>query len=246
MSKDLEIHSLSAVEHLLVHCPDRVRYVWIQSENSRAKHLEKLARAAGIPIEFPRGKKEGEDSVRAKILPFQYQELKPFLETLRPTNRSLVLALDHLQDPQNFGALCRSAEGLGLHGVLLPRDRSVVVTPGVYHASVGAVATLPIVSVANLGEALRKLKEDGFWIVGTTLGEGATELSAMPDFEKIVLVLGAEWEGLSASVEKLCDWRLHIPLQGKVQSLNVSAAGAILMYALQQRANSLATKAPSQ
>jgi 23S rRNA (guanosine2251-2'-O)-methyltransferase len=147
-------------------------------------------------------------------------------------SRALVLALDHLQDPQNFGALCRSAEALGALGVLIPKDRGVGVTAGVYHASVGAVETIPIVQVTNLSAALRELKEAGFWIVGTSLNKDAMELSKIPSFEKIVLVLGAELEGMSASIEKSCDCVTYVPLIGKVQSLNVSAAGAILLHSL--------------
>jgi 23S rRNA (guanosine2251-2'-O)-methyltransferase len=94
------------------------------------------------------------------------------------------LALDHLQDPQNFGALCRTAEGLGVDGILLPKDRSVTVTAGVYHASVGAVETIPIIQVVNLNEALRQLKEAEFWIVGTALSEQSHDLDDTPDFDK--------------------------------------------------------------
>jgi len=246
MSRDLDIQSLSAIEHMLTHCPERVHQVWLYSDSPRTRNLERLARQAQIPVEFTREKRESDEPVRARVLPFEYTELKDLIGELAGEKRSLLLALDHLQDPQNFGAICRTAEGLGVGAILLPKDRSVAVTPGVYHASVGAVETIPVVAISNLGEALRKLKDAGYWIVGTTLGEGSTDLAAMPDFEKIVLVMGAEWEGLSTGIEKLCDWKLHIPLAGKVQSLNVSAAGAILMYALRQRANSLAVGAPNQ
>ena len=89
--------------------------------------------------------------------------------------------------------------------------------------------------VNNLGDGLRKLKDAGFWIIGTSLGEGTTPPSEIPDFEKAVLVLGAELEGLSSSLERVCDWRTQIPLLGKVQSLNVSVAGAILMWELTRK-----------
>jgi 23S rRNA (guanosine2251-2'-O)-methyltransferase len=143
-----------------------------------------------------------------------------------------VLALDHLQDPQNFGALCRSAEAFGASAILLPKDRGVQVTPGVYHASVGAVETVPIVLVANLGEALRRLKETGYWVVGSAIGGGAKPPWETPDFAKTILVLGAELEGMSQLIEKTCDWKVEIPMAGDIQSLNVSAAGAVLLYEL--------------
>src|SRR5205823_2883466 len=134
--------------------------------------------------------------------------------------------------PQNFGAICRTAEGLGVSGIILPKDRSVAVTPGVYSASVGAVETVPIAQVANLGEALRKLKDRGFWIIGAAVGANAKAPWEMPPFEKAVLVLGAELEGLSPVLEKNCDWLARIPLAGRIESLNVSVAGALLMYEL--------------
>lgn len=232
--KEIEITSLSAIEHLLSHKPERVRRLFLYGGSPRVKELEYLARRAGVAVDTggSRGKEKNFEPVRAYIAPFQYTEMAELLEGVSQKNRAIVIALDHLQDPQNFGAICRTAEALGVSGVLLPRDRSVVVTPGVYSASVGAVETVPVVQVSNVGEGLRKLKEAGFWIVGTTLNEGATGIEAMPDFDKVVLVLGAELEGLSPGIEKLCDWRIYIPLIGKVQSLNVSAAGAILMHEL--------------
>lgn len=232
--RELEITSLSAIEHLLSHKPERVRRIFLYGGSPRVKELEALAREAGIPVDTGggRGKEKNFEPVRAYVSSFEYTEISELLAALKEEKRSVVVALDHLQDPQNFGAICRTAEGLGVSAVILPKDRSVAVSPGVYHASVGAVETVPVVLVSNISDGLRKLKDEGFWIVGTTLTEGATSLEKMPDFDKVALVLGAELEGLSPAIEKMCDWRLYIPLAGKVQSLNVSAAGAILMHEL--------------
>lgn len=235
----MEVTSLSAIEHIITHRPERVRRLFISgSQNPRVKAIEDKARKAKIQIDFGAGarpKGEAAEPVRAQLSPFEYTDLRDFLISVEPEKRAMVLALDHLQDPQNFGALCRTAEGLGVAGILLPKDRSVTVGPGVYSASVGAVETIPIVLVTNLADGLRKMKEAGFWIIGTTIGAGATPPWEIPDFEKAVLVLGAELEGLSHGVDKTCDWRTEIPLGGKIQSLNVSVAGAILMYQLQHR-----------
>lgn len=238
MRPELEITSLSAIEHVLTYRPEKVRRLFLSGNSPRVKSLEEKARAAKVQIDFGGARPKGDrpfEPVRAWLAPFEYTELRDFLTAVEGQKRALVLALDHLQDPQNFGALVRTAEGLGAAGVLLPKDRSVTVSAGVYHASVGAVETIPIVLVTNVAEGLRKMKEAGFWIVGTMLGEGATPPWEIPDFEKVVLVLGAELEGLSAGVDKICDWKAEIPLAGKIQSLNVSAAGAILMYQLLRR-----------
>ncbi|NBS19979.1 MAG: hypothetical protein EBS74_09400 [Flavobacteriia bacterium] len=95
--------------------------------------------------------------------------------------------------------------------------------------------TLPVLQVTNLNEALRKLKKEGFWIVGAALGENAKPIQETPDFEKCVLVLGTELEGLKQATLALCDWLAEIPLKGKVQSLNVSNAGAIFLYEFSRR-----------
>ncbi len=231
----METSSLRAIEHLLEHRPEVIRSLRIADRPSpRLAAIEQRARAHGIKPSRDKGLGEGEGAI-AHILGFDFLELKALIAKLQNTNRALLVALDHVQDPQNLGAICRTSEALGVKGLILPRNRSATVTQTVLAASAGAVATLPLCSVANLNEALRQLKESGYWIVGSTLTEGATSLADMPDFEKIVLVLGAEGEGMSSLTEKLCDWKLQIPLRGNVQSLNVSAAAAILIHGLLAR-----------
>jgi 23S rRNA (guanosine2251-2'-O)-methyltransferase len=232
----LEINSPSAIDHLLSHCPTRISQLCIFTPNGqlggRLASLQQKARAAGVRVEISIRPGHSGEPVKASLTPFRYSDWNELLARWENAARAVVLVLDHLQDPQNFGALCRTAEGLGVGGVILPKDRSVAVTPGVYSASVGAVETVPIVQVANLGEALRKLKDHGFWIIGASTGETAQAPWEMPPFEKAALVLGAELEGLSPLVEKTCDWLARVPLAGRVESLNVSVAGALLLYEL--------------
>ncbi len=241
----IEVSSINAIEHVLQHRPDRVRQLLVSRKvGKRIQDVQRLAESLKIPIHFKKDERDRENEpLIASLAPFSYAELNPFLDEVSGPGKALVVALDHLQDPQNFGALCRTAEALGAKAILVPKDRAVPVSAGVYHASVGAVETLPIVQVVNLGEGLRRLKEAGFWIVGASLGEGTTMPWEMPDFEKIVLVLGAELEGISLGVEKICDWRVRIPIAGQVQSLNVSAAGAVLMYEWARRAAQTPVKA---
>ncbi|NBX67824.1 MAG: 23S rRNA (guanosine(2251)-2'-O)-methyltransferase RlmB [Proteobacteria bacterium] len=234
------ISSLSAIHHLLLYRPTAIKklIIFIQREKASSRVLDLIVSAEeqGIAIDFqPTPKKrhtETFEPVIAQVQPFQFSEFKPFLETMQKKPRASLLALDHLQDPQNFGALCRTAEGLGWDGIVIPKDRSVTVSSGVYNSSVGAVETLPIIQVVNLAEGLRKLKDSGFWIVGTSLGEKTQTLEQLPPLEKVVLVLGTEFEGISPLIAKTCDFLVQIPLKGKVQSLNVSATGAILMHSL--------------
>ena len=233
-SSELRVDSQSAVAHILAHCPERIQELTIATyapNSARLDNIRRLAAENGVTVHSSGRSEEERESVWMKLAPFRYTDDGVFLDDVsQKSGRQLILALDHLQDPQNFGAIARTAEALGVSGILLPKDRSVQVTSGVYNASAGAIETIPVVQVVNLSESLRRLKSQDFWIVGTTLGEGATSPWKMPDFEKIVLVMGAEWSGLSAGIEKLCDWKVQIPLPGLIQSLNVNSAASMLMY----------------
>jgi 23S rRNA (guanosine2251-2'-O)-methyltransferase len=148
----------------------------------------------------------------------------------------LLLALDSVTDPQNLGALVRSALTLGAHGVVVTNDRAARVTPAVVRASAGATEHTRIASVVNLVRALEQLKERGFWIVGAVLEPDAL-LPWQVDFKQpTVIVVGAEGPGLRRLVRKTCDVAASIPMAGRLGSLNASAAGAVLLYeALRQR-----------
>lgn len=243
----MEIHSLSAITHLLENAPSRIRSLVLTAEpNTRIKPLLDLAKDQAIRVERRRGgQAKPESPLSAVIKSAAETDWRGFLEKVKEAPRGWILALDHIQDPQNFGALVRTAEGLGALGVLVPKDRSCPISPAVFHASAGAVGTISVVSVPNLSEVLRRLKESEFWIVGSTLDPSDSKTTSapwqIPDFEKSVLVLGAEGPGISSKMEALCDWRVRIPLQGKVQSLNVSAAGAALMYELSRPRRDAAT-----
>ena len=140
-----------------------------------------------------------------------------------------LLLLDELQDPQNVGALIRSADAAGVHGVLLPGRRSCPLNMVVEKVSAGAVNYVPVVQIGNIVQTLRSLKEQGFWTVGADMdGE---RLYFDTDLDRpIVLVIGAEGKGLGRLVKETCDMLVRIPMQGGVNSLNASAAGAILLY----------------
>ncbi len=234
----IEVSSVNAVEHVLQHRPDKIRQLLVSKKaNRRVQDVQRLAESLGIPVHYQNESRDRDsEGLVASLAPFTYTEFGAFLEKVSAPGKSLVIALDHLQDPQNFGAICRSAEALGVKGVLVPKDRAVPVSAGVYNASVGAVETLPVIQVVHLGDGRRKLQDAGVWIVGASLGEGSTVPWEVPDFEKVALVLGAELEGISAGIDKLLDWRVRIPILGRIESLNVSAAGAVLMYEWARRA----------
>jgi 23S rRNA (guanosine2251-2'-O)-methyltransferase len=153
---------------------------------------------------------------------------------------ALLLVLDSVQDPQNLGALVRSAHVLGAHGVLIPKDRAARVTGAAVKASAGATEHLPIALCTNLVRTLEAWKARGVWIVGA-LADGGRDARAPWEIDlaqPVALVVGAEGTGIRPLVARACDLHVRIPMAGRVASLNVSAAGAVLLYeaARQRRA----------
>jgi 23S rRNA (guanosine2251-2'-O)-methyltransferase len=169
--------------------------------------------------------------VCAEVSEFVYVEAAGLLAAPEP----LIVVLDEITDPQNFGAVCRSAECAGATGVVIPERRSAEVTPAVCKASAGAVEWLSIARVRNLADFLGEAKDAGCWCYGAA-AEGAVAYRS-PDYRgSVVLVLGAEGRGLRPRVAKACDALVALPLRGRIGSLNVSAAAAVLLYEiLQQR-----------
>ena len=149
-----------------------------------------------------------------------------FIEKINKKN-PLVVMLDHLEDPHNFGAIIRSCEAFGVDAIIIPNDRSVSVNATVVKTSVGAIYNQPIVRVSNLAATIKKLKDIGYWIVGTDMhGEDYTQIGYnMP----VCLVIGNEGHGLSNIVFDNCDYIAEIPMIGKINSLNASVSCGIVL-----------------
>ena len=152
----------------------------------------------------------------------------------------LIVALDQVQDPQNLGSICRTAECTGAAGVVIPERRAAEVTPAVCKASAGAVEHLALARVRNLADFLADAREAGCWCYGASAGEGSSGQRAVaydsPDYSDggVVLVLGSEGDGLRPRVAKACDQLIALPLLGRIESLGVSAAAAALLYEILQ------------
>jgi 23S rRNA (guanosine2251-2'-O)-methyltransferase len=151
-------------------------------------------------------------------------------EVLKTPSR-LIVALDQIQDPQNLGAICRTAECAGVGAVVIPERRSAEVTPAVCKASAGAVEHLPVARVRNLANFLADAKRAGRWCYGAEADAGSV-YDGVDYADRAVLVLGAEGRGLRPRVAAACDLLVAIPLRGSIDSLNVSAAAAVLIYAI--------------
>ena len=190
----------------------RVRRVWTTADLSDGE----LTRLAGSPEH---------QGVVAEVDPFPYVDPASLLAS----PQSLLVALDQVQDPHNLGAVCRSAEAAGATGVVVPRRRAATVTAAACKASAGALEHLPVARVTNLAEWLREAKEAGAWVYGAQAG--AQTPYAQADLTgKLVLVLGSEGRGLRRLVAERCDLVVSIPLAGRVASLNVAAAAAVLLF----------------
>ena len=147
----------------------------------------------------------------------------------------LIVVCDELSDPQNLGAILRTAECAGAHGVIIPKRRSVALTAVVAKASAGAIEYMKVARVSNIAAALRELKERGVWVFGTA-ADGATSLYGADLKGPAAIVIGNEGEGMSRIVAETCDFKVSIPMRGQISSLNASAAAAILLYeAVRQR-----------
>jgi 23S rRNA (guanosine2251-2'-O)-methyltransferase len=171
--------------------------------------------------------------------PYPYADADALLATPDP----LLVALDEVQDPQNVGAICRTAEAAGATGVILPERRSAEVTPAVAKASAGAVEHLPVARVRNLADLLLQAKAAGCWCYGAD-AEGDAPYDRVDWRGGLVLVLGAEGRGLRPRVAATCDALVALPLRGRVASLNVSATAAVLLYAALQARDQRVDRTP--
>ncbi len=143
--------------------------------------------------------------------------------------KSLFLILDGVQDPQNFGSLIRTALGCGVHGIIIPKDRSVGITPGVVKASAGAAAHLSIARVVNIAATIDLLRKEGIWVYGAS-GEAKDLVYQLDLTMDLAIVIGAEGKGIRPLVKKKCDKLFSIPMKGPLSSFNASVAGGMILY----------------
>ncbi|BFK80075.1 23S rRNA (guanosine(2251)-2'-O)-methyltransferase RlmB [Clostridium baratii] len=166
----------------------------------------------------------------AVITPYKYFEVKDILDAAKEKGESpFIVILDELEDPHNLGSIIRTAETCGVHGIIIPKRRNVGVTPTVYKSSVGAVEHVKIAKVTNINATIDELKEEGIWVYGADI-EGK-EYSYEVDFSgPCALIIGSEGRGISKLTLKKCDKLVKIPMIGRINSLNASVAGGIMMY----------------
>lgn len=210
-----------------------------ESRHGALRSIDEAARRRGLEVRYVEpavldrladgGRHQG---VVAKVASYSYRSFPDLLlELSSSSGQEWILFLDGLTDPHNFGALLRSAEAVGILHVVIPKDRSVGVTPTVMKSSAGAVHYLKIYRVPNLRQVILALKQRGYWVIGLDAGAGeALYDRSYP--EKLAVVLGAEGSGIRPLIRQECDFLVSIPMRGKISSLNVAVAGGIFLYEL--------------
>jgi len=204
----------------------------------RSSKLRAEARAAGVtvhrePMEGLDRRAEGQrhQGVLGEGGELRLDSMEQLLERVAARgNAALVLALDGVTDPHNFGAILRSAAAAGVDGVIFPERRNAQVNETVVRASAGTASRVSLVRVVNLGRALEELKDAGAWIFGLAAGPKSTDYLCEPFDRATVLVLGSEGEGLHQKIAEKCDALLRIDMPGGIESLNVSAAAAVMLF----------------
>jgi 23S rRNA (guanosine2251-2'-O)-methyltransferase len=223
------IYGRNAV-HEALRGPRSVTQIWV----TRGAAREPWLAAAGVPIHEASGEQvearcgsDGHQGVCAEVSEFAYASAEALLSV---SETPFLVALDQVQDPQNLGAIARSAECAGADGLIFPERRAAEVTPAVCKASAGAVEHLAIAQVRNLADFLGEAKTRGLWCYGAD-GEARLDYRKVDYSGGLVLVLGSEGRGLRPRVAGMCDGLVSLPLRGQIESLSVGAAAAVLLYA---------------
>lgn len=239
------VFGLHAVSAALRHQPQEVQEIWLDRDRrDRAlAQIRALAAESGIPAHecnrreldhlAPNARHQG---VVARARAPQAARENDLERLLDGVTQPLLLVLDGVQDPHNLGACLRTADAAGVHAVIVPADRAAGLTATARKVASGAAESVPFVQVTNLARTLERLKQRGIWFAGLA-GEGGQSLFELDCTGPLGLVLGAEGGGLRRLTREHCDWLVHIPMAGQVESLNVSVAAGIALYeAVRQRA----------
>lgn len=207
--------------------------------NFKDDNIETLLKEKEIPVHYLEKREldkltsENHQGIVLKIEDFKYSNIE---DVIRKDNPLLVM-LDHIQDPHNLGAIIRTCEAAGVDGIVLPKDRSVLVNATVVRTSVGASKHIPIILVTNLVQTMKELKKIGFWFFGTDMdGESYSKLNYKG---KTCLIIGSEGSGMSRLVRDNCDFIASIPMNGKINSLNASVATGVIVYGAVRNRNEL-------
>ena len=232
------IPGIHSVKESIINNRGSIFEIWLirGKTSARMKEIINLAQKYNIPVfkkdhsildsVLPGTNHQG---IAALIEGFEYTDIKDLINSSRDTKgRTLFIAIDHITDEGNLGAILRTAAFFGVNGIILPKDRSAKVSEGVIKRSSGGYTHVPVSIVVNLGRAIDMLNEAGFWIIGTS-GTGKETIYKFDWSGDILLIMGNEEKGISPSILKRCHQTLKIPSTGNIDALNVSVATGVLL-----------------
>ncbi len=237
LSEDQLVWGIHPVLELLEARPRSIHELLIQKGKTSRKLQEiiDLARKHQVKVKFttlirtPGSRQMNHQGVVARTMPLETLNEQDFLQLIMASGTPFVLALDSIQDPHNLGAIIRSAAAAGVTGLILPKDRSAPLTGTVAKISAGALTHLPVCQSTNFVRMLQKLKEQGIWVYGT-IKDGGTSIYQTTFSGPLCLVIGGEEKGIRPLVKDQCDFRVTIPMQRKIDSLNASVAAAVVIF----------------
>jgi 23S rRNA (guanosine2251-2'-O)-methyltransferase len=215
------------------------------SQHGQMQQIIGLAKETNVLVQFVPKKKidqiteQNHQGVLAYVAAYQYAELDDLFAAAEKRNESpFFLLLDEIEDPHNLGSIMRTADAVGAHGIIIPKRRAVGLTATVAKASTGAIEYIPVVRVTNMARTIDELKERGVWIAGTD-AKGKDDYRRLDGTLPLGLVIGSEGKGMGRLIRDKCDFLIHLPMAGKVTSLNASVAAALLMYEVYRKRHSL-------
>ncbi|PWA12971.1 23S rRNA (guanosine(2251)-2'-O)-methyltransferase RlmB [Pueribacillus theae] len=216
-----------------------INKLWVNegSRGGQMNELIELAKKNGVLIQFvPKQKLDrlvnqgNHQGVVASIAAYNYAGMDELFQRAEALNEApFFLLLDEIEDPHNLGSILRTAECVGVHGIIIPKRRSVGLTAAVAKASTGAIEHVPVVRVGNLAQTMDELKERGLWFVGAD-AKGKQDFREADYDMPVGLVIGSEGKGIGRLIKQKCDFLVRLPMKGKVTSLNASVAAGVLMY----------------
>lgn len=233
------ISGIHAVREALRARPQSIRKIVVAegSLDGRKREILSLARESGIPVYREHRDRSGAQGVTAELVAFEWADFHELLSGAQTP--AFFLALDQIEDPRNFGAVVRAAEGAGVDGIVVTERKTAPPSEAAISASAGALHHTKIARVRNLADALTEMKERGIWSVGLT-PDAKAPWHSFDYTEPVILVLGSEGKGLRRRVAQTCDTLIALPQRGSIESLNVSVAAGITLYeVLRQRTKTL-------
>ena len=223
-----------------------INKLWIAEgvKKTGIQELIDLAKERGVLVQFVPKQKvdklaDNHQGIVASVAAYQYAEIEDLFNAAKGKNEDpFFLILDELEDPHNLGSIMRTADAIGVHGIIIPKRRAVGLTAVVAKASTGAIEHVPVVRVTNLAQTVDELKERGIWIAGTD-AKGSADYRKMDATLPLAIIIGSEGKGMARLLKEKCDFLYNLPMVGHVTSLNASVAAALLMYEVYRKRTEL-------